>query len=253
MRIADTIRKYFVALWGNRLEQILKDRRISPRKPCEIHGIHTFQNGSRLPLVAKDIGKRGMLIETYKRLVPGSHLLVSTTGDTRAFQRSRYDSDDVYMTVLWCRKNDESYEAGLRFNISLERYGNSWLAFLLDKHGFSGDGADYRRSAIRVSANIPLKWRVLGGEYDRSGTVTDISLDGMLIATEKKIPARESLWLRVGPRKSLKPLICRATVIHTVHSSDSGRYLSGLCFNRLDEDQTKLLRRYLVDLYLFSN
>lgn len=249
MSLLETMSTLLKTLRGDRQEQILTDRRSSPRKPCDINGIYTCHEGNRVPLRVKNIGRQGIHVQSSKKLVPGSHLLVSQSSDTRVSRKSRYDSNEVCMTVLWSGSTDDNHSAGLKFNGSPERLNNSWLTLLLNAQGLSREAANYRRSNIRVSADIPLTWRVLGSEYERTGNVLDISFGGALIATDRQIQDRENLWLKIGPHKSFRPIICRGTIVRTSFSSSAHRYLSGICFDRLDEEQSRVLGRYLSDIF----
>ncbi len=253
MNYLSELKNVFNTMWNKRIETMLRERRNSPRKPCDVHGVYTYQEKSTVPLIIKDIGLSGMQVQSCRKLIPGTYLLVSAHGDSRVLNKSGYQSGDVYMTVLWCRKDDEDYACGLQYNETLEKLNRSWVASLLKKYGIYGQDARYKRRSMRVPAELPMTWRILGGEREHSGTVLDVSLDGVLIAVKRDLPARENLWIRIGPYKSLKPLICRASVIHTVVSRPREQWLAGVCFNGLDEDGTKVLRSYLVDLFLIKN
>jgi len=245
------MKNFFFRLWGKRLEHILRERRNSPRKPCDISGIYTYQDGSTLPLIIKDIGIYGIHILSYKKLNGGHTYLVSARDDTTIFEKSRYDNNDIYMTVLWCRKSGLDFTAGLRFSDSQDKIRNSWVGLLFEKFGLTeAEAISYKRRSVRVAAGIPVTWRVLGGEQDHQGTVQDLSLDGTLLEVDRNIAARESIVLKIGPYKSLRPLGCRATIVHTHHSRATRTWFAGARFTGLDEHQVELLRAYLADLYL---
>ncbi len=253
MKLLSEIKRFAGGILGMGIERKLRERRNSPRKPCDIYGVYTYQEERTVPLVIKDIGLYGIQVHSYKKLLPGSYLLVSARSDTRVLDKRRYETSNVYMTVLWCRKNEEDYAAGLQFNDSLENIRKSWLSYLFIKYGLSGDAAAYKRRSLRVSAELPLTWRVLGGEKEHGGSVVDISLDGVLIAIDRNMSPRENLWMKIGPYKSLKPLVCKATVAHALFSRSQDQWLAGACFSGLDEEGTKLLRMYIADCYIEKN
>jgi hypothetical protein len=242
--------EFFARLWGRRVENMLRERRSSPRKPCDIQGVFTYQEGSQVPLVIKDIGLYGMHVWTYKKLPAGNCILVAARGDGKVFEKSRYVVDDIYMTVLWCRKAGEEFTAGLRFNDSPQKIANSWLALLFNRFGLTPEATNYKRRSLRVTAKIPLSWRILGSDREHRGMVLDMSLDGVLISVEKKMPTGESIWIKIGPHKSLRPLVCHAAIVRTHRTTTAIEWLAGARFDGLDEDQTKLLRSYVGDLYL---
>ena len=77
-----------------------------------------------------------------------------------------------------------------------------------------------------------------------------MSLDGVLISVDKKMPTGENVWIKIGPYKALRPLVCHAAIVRAVRSSSAGEWLAGARFDGVDEDQTRLLRSYVADLYL---
>lgn len=201
-----------------------------------------------MPFIVKDMSRRGISVQTEERLEPGSSLHVLYVGDTRVPQRSRYESCDEVMTVLWSAKAGDNHISGLKFNNPPEGPATPWLASLLNAHGLSGEASNYRRKNIRVSAEIPVTWRVLGSEYEHTGSVRDISLDGVLISTERRIPVRENLWLRTGSGKSFRSLISRGTVVRSSFDASTQRYLSGIRLERLNEEHAQQLRKTLTAL-----
>ncbi|MHC9544762.1 MAG: PilZ domain-containing protein [Vulcanimicrobiota bacterium] len=252
MDLISEMKNLFNKIWGKRLEHLLRERRNSPRKPCDIAGIYTYLEQAAVPLVIKDVGLYGMHVISYKKLKPGSTLLVSVREDSKLFEKSRYDHTDVYMSVLWCTKDDEDFKAGLQFTDSYEKIVNSWLGLLLSKYDLRRDEASYKRKTVRVSADIPIVWKILGGEKEHYGTLVDISLQGALLEVDRNIDDREHLWLKVGPYKKLRPLICHATVVHTHHSRSIKKWFAGVTLTTLDEVRMELLQQYLTDLYLKS-
>ncbi len=252
MKLISEMKTLFDKIWGKRLEHLLRERRNSPRKPCDISGLYTYLEQDTVPLVIKDIGLFGMNVLSLKKLTPGNTLLVSVREDSKLYEKSRYDFNDVYMLVLWCRNNGEDFIAGLQFTDSYERITNSWLGLLLGKYDLRREEASYKRKSLRVTAEIPVIWKILGGEKEHFGTAVDISLQGVLLEVDKNIDARENIWLKIGPYKKLRPLICHATVIHTHHSRSVKKWFAGATLTGLDEPRMELLKKYLTDLYLTS-
>ncbi|MDQ7825428.1 MAG: PilZ domain-containing protein [Candidatus Eremiobacteraeota bacterium] len=250
MKIIDEMRSLFNRIWGKRLEHLLRERRNYPRKPCDIPGIFTYQQQSTIPLVIKDISLYGMLVHSGGKLTPGSNLLVSARGDSPHFEKSRYEVNDIYMTVSWCRKSDESCIAGLQYNDLEQKIAKSWLGLLLQKYDLRKEGGRYRRKTIRMTADIPVTWRLLGGEKDYQGKVVDISLEGVLIEADRNIEARQNIRLLIGPYKKIPPLTCRATIIHTRHARSLKKWFAGVSLDDLNEAQEELLQKYLTDLFL---
>jgi len=248
MRIPDTISAFLTALRGNKHEQILAERRISPRKPCNIRNLYASSGGQEVPLTVKDMSRRGLNVLSRERLIPRSCLHIHYHGGTRVTQKYHYEPVEVCMTVLWSAENGGNHAAGLKFNSFPEEMAVNWLAELLNSHGLSRDLASYRRSKIRVPVRIPLTWRVLGSEYRHEGTVLDISLDGALIATTRPVPVRESLCLKTGSHNSFRPFTCRGVVVRSGFSQSECRFLYGLKFDRLNDEQLSSLSKILARL-----
>jgi len=252
MDIIGEMKSLFNKIWGKRLEHLLRERRNSPRKPCDITGIYTHLDQAQVPLVIKDVGLYGMHVISFRKLTPGQTLLVSVREESKIFEKSRYDHKDVYMSVLWCMRDGEDFKAGLQFNDSYDKIANSWLGLLLTKYDLRREDAAYKRKTVRVSADIPLVWKLLGGEKEHYGTLVDISLQGALLEVDRNIDAREHIWIRIGPYKKLRPLVCHATVVHTHHSRSIKKWFAGVTLAGLDEPRMELLQKYLTDLYLTS-
>jgi|GEM_PF-924077 len=248
MRIPEAVNAFLTALRGYKHEQILAERRVSPRKPCHIRNLYACSGGQEVPLTVKDMSRRGINVLTGERLIPGSCLHIHYHGGTRVTQKYHYEPVEVCMTVLWSAEKGGNHTAGLKFNSLPEDMAANWLAELLNSHGLSREVANYRRSNIRVPVRIPLNWRVLGSEYRHEGTVFDISLDGALIATARPVPVRENLCLITGSHDSFKPFTCRGVVVRSGFCQAERRFLSGLEFERLNDEQLALLRKNLAGL-----
>ncbi len=250
MELVNEMKNLFNKIWGKPLRNLLKERRNSPRKPCDIPGLFTYVDQTSVPLVIKDIGFHGMHVSSFKKLTPGNIQLVSVREDSKLFEKSRFEFTDVYMKVLWCRMEGNDIRAGLQFNDSYEKITKSWLGLLLGKYGLRGEEASYKRKSVRVSADIPIIWKFMNQNNEHYGTLVNISLQGVLLEVDTNIDSNEKIWLKIGPYKKLKPLICHASIVHTTRPSSVKRWYAGATLTGLDEPRMELLRLYLTELAL---
>ena len=248
MMFIDEMKNLFNRIWGKSLRNHMKEKRNSPRKPCDIQGLYTYVEQSPVPLVIKDIGLYGMHVVSLKKLTPGNIQLVSVREDGKLFEKSRYEFKDVYMKVLWCRQEGMDIRAGLQFTDSYEKITKSWLGLLLGKYGLRGNEASYKRNSVRVSADIPVIWKFKDEKNEHYGTLVNISLQGVLLELDANIEAGKNLWLKIGPYKKLKALICHVSIVHSQHSSSVNKWYAGAKLTGLDEARMELLRIYLNEL-----
>jgi len=245
MEFIDEMKNLFNKMWGKPLRKYMKERRNSPRKPCDITGIYTYVDQTSVPLVIKDVGLYGINVIAFRKLTPGNTLLVSVREDSKLFEKSKYEFRDVYMKVLWCRKEGDDLRAGLQFTDSYEKITKSWLGLLLGKYGLRGDEAGYKRKSVRVSAGIPIIWKLKDDKTENYGTLINLSLQGALLEVNQPIDAKQTVWLKIGPHKKLKALICHASVVHSHHSTSAKKWFAGATLSGLDETRMELLRQYL--------
>lgn len=242
--------KMLYILRGKRPDELLKEKRLSHRITCTIHGTYSYMEHHALPLVIRDIGLYGMQICIEKRLKPGHCVLVTAKSGNALLQNSSYTAKDIFMTVLWCRKGRKNYLAGLRYNDSQKNLHNSWIASVLDRFGMSRGEDNFKRKSMRLSSNLAITCRFLTGDAPIHGKVIDIGLEGILIATDKKIKPEAGLRCRMGPYKSLNSMVFDGKIIHNRFDSDQDKWLTGVVYRGLDEYQTRLLNEYITTLYI---
>jgi hypothetical protein len=229
-------------------EDLLREKRDSQRKLCYIKGVNTYKNGSTVPLVIRDIGFQGIQVQADTRLAPGSCILVSAHDGGGVLDRPGVLSEDTYMKVIWCRKIKENYLAGLRFTNSAAGTARTWVSELLEACGLFRRSAAHRRKNIRLSSDMPLSLNSLDDGRMCPGRVIDIGPGGMLISTEKPLRAQEVLRLRVGPHESLGTFICRGRIAHCRFHPHRRKWVAGVNFERLDEDQSRHIIDFLGSL-----
>lgn len=233
-----------------KIEEILKEKRFSPRIQCEIQAM-CFIPGEDVPVNIANLGLYGMQIHVNKELMPGEKVRITPIKGAGILSGARYNVGSIAMKVLWSKekKTTGNFIAGLRYDDTKKNFRESWVAFLLRKYGFTVGGSSQKRKNIRIPVNLSLSYRSIEGDIDGTGIVRDVGLGGMLIAIEKEISSNRILKFRIGPYKSLESLICNGRVLHNKFAPTSGKWITGVIFVDLDEAGSKLLNLYLSVLF----
>jgi hypothetical protein len=233
------------------LEEIINEKRFSPRIQCEVQATCTFAGGEEYSTVVSEIGLYGIRIHMPRELKEGQMVKVTAIKGIGILAGARYSSNSIKMKVIWSkrRKMGRDHMSGLQFTDTKKSLRDSWVAFLLKKYGIIVGLSSQRRKKIRLPASLPLSFSRPGEQERFPGTMLDIGLGGMLAAMEKGVGKDEVLQFYVGPYKYFPLLSINGKILHVRFVPSMGKWVAGVIFESPGETETKLLNSYLTHLY----
>ncbi|MEW6279641.1 MAG: PilZ domain-containing protein [Candidatus Eremiobacterota bacterium] len=149
--------------------------------------------------------------------------------------------------VIWSRRTRTrpQCELGLAFDDSPENLRFSWVQVVLQELGFD-EKRLYRRKAMRVPVDLPVRLRNLDEGRDFSGEVLNLGVGGVLCRVQGDLNPGTTVRIGIGPYRKLPPLTVVGRVVSKRGDPEGRGILYGVRFLSYDSAEIRLLGEYVI-------
>jgi hypothetical protein len=233
-------------------EELFREKRAVPRISCFLEAELILEGGRSVDGTIIALEMKGMGLITPVKFSKGQSFTARLLPSPEAKLEASFSPDPVRAEVVWCRpkKGFPLYYAGVKFASEAEAMKASWVMAVLSSHGVGGDSDAQRRKSLRVPTALPVKvyYLLKGHKTFLSGLAHDIGLGGIKVNLVKDPGEGKELRIQLGPYKKLPMLECRGRIKRSSYSQRREDFTLGIEFMDLDEEEKKLVGRYIMFL-----
>jgi hypothetical protein len=230
-------------------EKLFREKRSAPRVSCFLDANLTAEGEDGIEITVIALEMSGFRMITPAKLESGTKFTIGLRSVADLNLSKPFTGETVNGEVVWCRqrKGFPLYYAGARFTDAQDALHGSWVASMLDHLGVSADDDAQRRKNIRIVTSLPVKC-YLGNRVILTGLANDLSLGGVKVNLIKNPGVGKEMKIQLGPFKRLQVLECQGRVKRSSYSSRHEDYALGIEFLELNDEQVRLLERYMMAL-----
>jgi hypothetical protein len=233
-------------------EELFREKRSVPRVSCFLEAELILDGGRSVDGTIIALEVTGMGLITPVKFSKGQVFTARLLASPETKLEGAYSPDPVRAEVVWCRqkKGFPLFYAGVKFITEMEALKISWVRAVLSSHGVGNESDAQRRKSLRVPTALPVKVHYLVKEHKNflSGLAHDIGLGGLKVNLVKDPGEGRELKIELGPYKKLPLLKCRGRIKRSAYSPRREDFTLGIEFLDLDEEQRKLIGRYIMFL-----
>jgi hypothetical protein len=219
----------------------VEERRIGGRLECSLETSYVSEMGDSGEAVVLDISRRGLRIRTSGSVTKGLTLALKPPSEF-----ANGDFAPLMARVMWSKKDDDGYLAGLLLPPGSEDE-ETWLEAFLVSKGY-GVGGPQRRKYVRADSELPGRLNIRD-EPTMEVTVLNLGLGGALIRCEPVLEKMSPFRLHLGPYEDLPELEISGTILRHSKGDDSEPWTyHSSRFGPLEERRHSLLKEYVVKL-----
>jgi PilZ domain len=149
--------------------------------------------------------------------------------------------------IVWRRKNPKTLEmlAGAKFQETKDRMSKSWIAYFFRERNATSRDLVEDRKYIRADCDLEI---VARNDDDRAvGQAIDIGLDGANLRLNRPAEPGDKWTLDISGLSTFPGIYLTCEVL-SCEPGEAGLFEQRVNFGKIDDDNLKLLRKYLLAL-----
>ena len=116
-------------------------------------------------------------------------------------------------------------------------------------------GSEEKRGYIRTEVSVPMTLHIeKKGVIERvKARTSDVSASGMMIELGQQIPIGSQVKIDIEPQGSSNPIHCIGKVVRFMPTDKDGKYVCGVEFLTIEEDNKNSFLKFLCDVIYKSS